>query len=264
MQVYVELALAENFCMDLALLLCAKFICKNPCRYRRLAFGAALGAAFAVAFPLFGLSGAPAVAVKIASGLALAAVSGRFSGFRAYIKFASAFLALSFVLGGALVAVFSLAGIEYAQGGGYVLSRIPVGIPLLLAVMLVPACRAFAKKFAARHAKNTVRCVIYRGGRKVEQYGFFDSGNHVYFSGMPVSVISAAAASYIVDERELQNSVKVRTVTGERSMKIFTADKIVIYNGGGEHTIKCVAMGISPRGIGRLVLHPDLSALTSS
>ena len=86
MQVYVELAIAENFCMDFTLLACSKFITKNICSYRRIALGSALGACFAVVFPLFGLSGAWAVAVKIASGLALAAVSGRFTSFKGCIK----------------------------------------------------------------------------------------------------------------------------------------------------------------------------------
>lgn len=259
MQVYVELALAENFCMDFTLLTCAKFVCKNMCSYRRMAVGAALGACFAVVFPLFGLTGAWAVAVKIASGLALAAISGRFSRFKDYLKYFVAFLVLSFLLGGALIAIFSLAGQSYLPAQGYMLSSVPVGIPMFFALVLALACRAAAKKFISRRAKNTVRCVIYRGERKVEQYGFFDSGNRVYASGCPVSVISAAAAAYLVDSGELKESVKVRTVTGEKCIKIFTADKIEIYNGEGAHTIKCVKIGISPRGISRAVLHPDLA-----
>ena len=43
-------------------------------------------------------------------------------------------------------------------------------------------------------------------------------------------------------------------------MKIFTADKIEIYNGEKLHTINCVKIGISPNGISRAVLHPDLMA----
>lgn len=258
MQVYVELAIAENFCMDFTLLACSKFLTKNICSFRRIAAGSALGAGFAVVFPLFGLTGAWAVAVKIASGLALAALAGRFPSAKAYIKFAAAFLALSFLLGGALIAVFSLTGTEYSADVGYILSSVPVGIPMFFAMVLALLCRALAKKFIARHKSGTLRCVIYRGDKKVEQYGFFDSGNHVYVSGAPVSVISAAAAAYIVDGSELKESVKVRTVTGEKCMKIFTADKIEIYNGEEAHTINCVKIGISPRGISRAVLHPDL------
>lgn len=259
MQVYVEFALAENFCMDFTLLACSKYITKNLCSYRRIALGSALGAIFAVVFPLFALTGFWSAAVKILSGLALAALSGRFASFRGYIKFAAAFLGISFLLGGALIAVFSLAGIEYSAAEGYILSSVPVGIPLFFALVLTLASRFIAKKFISRRVKNSVRCVIYLGEKKVEQFGFFDSGNRVYSSGVPVSVISRAAASCLVDENTLKESVKVRTVAGERKMKIFTADKIEIYNGDEPHTIKCAKIGISPRGISRAVLHPDLA-----
>ena len=136
----------------------------------------------------------------------------------------------------------------------------PVGIPLFFALALVLVCKRLARSFAARHTRASVRCVIYCGGKKVEQQGFFDSGNRVYFHGAPVSVISSAAAGYIVDSDSLKDSVSVHTVAGSKKMKIFTADKIEIYNGEKLHTINCVKIGISPNGISRAVLHPDLMA----
>ena len=65
MQVWVELALIENFCMDFVLLFCTKLVSKNPAHIARVAFGSVLGACFAVAFPLFNLSGVWGVVVKI-------------------------------------------------------------------------------------------------------------------------------------------------------------------------------------------------------
>ena len=65
MQVYVELALLENFCMDFTLLYCAKLVCKNRASFWRVAFAAAIGACFAVVFPLFKLKGVWAVTVKL-------------------------------------------------------------------------------------------------------------------------------------------------------------------------------------------------------
>ncbi len=245
--------------MDFTLFACAKFICRNGCSYRRIAAASALGACFAIVFPLFGLSGAPAIAVKILSGLALASLAGRFSSFKGWCKFSAAFMGISFLLGGALIAVFSLAGISYNSGGGYIISSVPVGIPAFAALCLVLACRYFAKKFTARHSRAMLRCVLYVGGKSVEGQGFFDSGNRVYCGGQPVSVIPLSAACALVDVDSLSESVKVHTVAGSRRIKIFTADKLEIYNGKNLHTIKCVKIGISPRGADRVVLHPDLS-----
>lgn len=258
MQVYVELALAENFCMDFTLLVCAKFITKNRCGFLRLALVSVAAACLAVVFPLIPLSGLWAQILKIVTGLAIAAAAGRFSRFMQYIKFAAAFMGLSFLLGGALIAIFSLAGVEYSFAQGYMLSSVPVGIPLFFALLLVLLCRALAKTIAARRSAE-VECEIFLGGKSIKQKGFFDSGNRVYSGGCPVSVISAAAACAITDVTAITESVKVSTVAGSRRMKVFTADKIVIYNGGTPHTIKCVKIGISPRLITRAVLHPDLA-----
>ncbi|MDE6690865.1 MAG: sigma-E processing peptidase SpoIIGA, partial [Clostridia bacterium] len=128
MQVYVEYALVENFCMDFTLLVAAKAAAKNPAKYWRIAAASVLGACFAVVYPLFGLSGAVGIAVKIVSGGAMCAVAGKFQSFKGYLKFTALFTAATFVVGGALIALFSLAGVAYKQGGGFVLSSVPVGI----------------------------------------------------------------------------------------------------------------------------------------
>ena len=50
MQVYVELALLENFCMDFTLLYCAKLVAKNRAHILRLVIASVFGACFAVVF----------------------------------------------------------------------------------------------------------------------------------------------------------------------------------------------------------------------
>ena len=165
----------------------------------------------------------------------------------------------SALAGGALIGLFSLAGWEYSAGGGYMISSVPIGIPLFFALILFLACRALSKKISAKVKKSYVRCVIFCGDKSIEQQGFFDSGNKVYCGGAPVSVISLAAACALVDVASLKDSVSVNTVTGSKRIKVFTADKLVIYSGENEHTIKCVKIGISPRAIHSAVLHPDLA-----
>ena len=121
MQVYVELAVLENFCMDFTLLYSAKLASKNRAHFMRIALGAALGACFAVTFPLFKIGTVWQVVLKIISGLIICLAAGRFKGVKSYIKFTGFFLAFTALLGGALVGVFSLTGLEYDSGGGYFL-----------------------------------------------------------------------------------------------------------------------------------------------
>lgn len=258
MQVYVEYALIENFCMDFTLLVAAKAAAKNPVKYGRLAIASVLGACFAVAYPLFGLGGALGIAVKIASGGAMCAVAGKFQSFKGYLKFTALFTAATFVVGGALIALFSLAGVAYKQGGGFVLSSVPVGIPLFAAVVLALVIIKVRRKFVG--SKNvSAFCKIYFKDKSATCTAFYDSGNKVYLSGAPVSIIPAFVARKLTDKEGIKTFAEIHTVAGKSKIPVFTAEKIEIDDGKSKITRQNVALGISPRHINKIVLHPDLS-----
>lgn len=258
MQVYVEYALIENFCMDFALLVAAKAAAKNPAKYGRIAIASVLGACFAVAYPLFGLSGVLGIAVKIASGGAMCAVAGKFQSFKGYLKFTALFTAATFVVGGALIALFSLAGVAYKQGGGFVLSSVPVGIPLFAAIMLALIIVKVRRKFVG--SKNvSAFCKIYFKDKSATCTAFYDSGNKVYLSGAPVSIIPSFVAQKLTDKEGIKTFAEIHTVAGKSKIPVFTAEKIEIDDGKSKITRQNVALGISPRHINKIVLHPDLS-----
>ncbi len=259
MEVYVEYALAENFCMDFCLLYAAKAACKNRAGARRIILASALGASFAVLFPLFGLTGVAAVAVKLLSGGALCLVAGRFSGVRGYIKFAAVFTALTFALGGAFMAVFSLADINYTSGGGVILSSVPVGIPMFGALCLVFAAKKISRRFVKTNSKIAVNCRIYAGQSSVKLPAFFDSGNKVYHFGAPVSVIPSDGAKILVDTERIKTFVTVHTVAGDKKLPVFTADKVEIDYGEKVITLRGVLFCVSEGKGGSVVLHPDLA-----
>lgn len=259
MQVYIELALAENFCMDFCLLYGAKLATKNSCSYKRMALAAALGACFAVLSPFINLPNVILQIVKIVVGFAICAIGGKFTKFLGFIKFSAVFLGLTFLLGGALTATFSFAGIEYKEGGGYLVFSVPVGIPLFFLLILVLAVKKIASKIISKSAKNAVNCRIFVGESFVEAKGFYDSGNKVFYKGQPVSVISSSLAKKIIDESCITQSIKIHTVAGSKFLKIFAADKMEIYSDEKSNTLKNVIIGISNAPIAQVVLHPDLS-----
>lgn len=261
MQVYVEYAVLENFCMDFTLLTAAKLATKNPASYFRIGISSALGACFAVCFPLLNLSGGWAIAVKLLAGLALAGIGGKFSSFKGYAKFALAFTAITFVAGGALIAVFSLADISYGDGGGYLISSVPVGIPLFAAVCIALIVKKIASKALVRRA-NDAKCKIYLNGKCAVCRGFYDSGNKVYMGGAPVTVAPKHIALQLIDGGGIKNFAYIHTVAGESKIPVFTADKIEIDDGKSLNVKRGVLIGVSPRHINKIVLHPDLSEET--
>ena len=255
MQVYVELALLENFCMDFTLLYCAKLVAKNRAHILRLVVASALGACFAVVFPLFRLHTALSVIIKILSGLIICLFAGKFRSFKAYVKLTALFLAFTFVLGGALIAVFSFAGISYQADSGYILSSIPIGIPLFCALLLIIGARKISAKL--KRTDNTeVACTIAKGGKEVSLNGFFDSGNKVYYLGQPGSVIPLPIASKFIAETCIETCVQLHTVAESKKLKVFTADKLEIIRGEDKKIHTGVKIAITPLS-DRAILHPD-------
>lgn len=257
MQVYIELALLENFCMDFTLLYCAKLVVKNLAGWKRISVASALGACFAVLFPLLSLPAVWSVTVKIVSGLLLCLVAGKYRSVKSFVKFTAAFMAFSAALAGALIGIFSLAGIAYAEGGGFILSSVPIGIPIFGALLLVIAAK-FIKNRLSKNCKKDVNCRIYAGQSSVSIAGFFDSGNKVSYRGSPVSVIPEECAKKIVDVDRITEGVKIHTVAGSKILKVFTADRLEVDFGDKTQTYKGVTIGVSHARITCAVLHPDI------
>lgn len=259
MQVYVEYALLENFCMDFSLLFCAKAITKNPCRYARIALASALGAGFAVAFPLMRLSGVWAIVVKIAFGAVMCLIAGRFSKIKGYLKFAAVFTASTFALGGGLIAVFSLLKVDYEQSGGVILSSVPVGIPFLAAIVLCVICKKVIAKALAKRVEGQFLCSIFKDGKSAECAAFYDSGNKVYLKGAPVCVVDKSVAEKLVDVQSIKTFVDIHTVAGKAKIAVFCADEVRIDDGKSVATKRNVLFGVSPRRIKKAIMHPNLA-----
>lgn len=258
MQVYAEYAIIENFCMDFTLLAAAKAASKNPAKYWRIALASVLGACFAVVYPLIGLGGAVGIIVKLVAGGAMCALAGKYQTVKGYLKFTAVFTAATFLMGGALIAIFSLAGVKYEEGGGYILSSVPIGIPLFAALALLLIAKRIKQKFVGAKCVAAA-CRIFVGEKQASCPAFYDSGNKVYCHGAPVSIVPAHIAKKLTEAEGIKTFVDIHTVAGKSKIAVFTAEKIEIDDGKNNVTRHNVMLGISPQHINKIVLHPDLS-----
>lgn len=257
MQVYIELAVLENFCMDYTLLYSAKLVAKNPAGWGRVALGAVLGAVFAVLSPYFPSGILFTVSIKAVFSLAVCFAGGKFGSFKAYLKFTAVFLSLSALLAGMLYGVFSLAGLNFLPGSGYVISSVPVGIPLFGALCIFLFARFLRAKFKGG-SKSQVKIFIGVGEKSAELYGFFDSGNNITYMGKPVSVIPLSAALKLTDVGGINRQVNIHTVSGSKKLKVFSADILRIEGEQGTKEYKDVILGVSAAYITAAVLNPDI------
>ena len=257
MQVYAELAVIENFCMDFTLLYAAKAAVKNRAGFGRIALAAAFGALFAVVFPLFKTGEIIAVVLKVLSGILLCLIAGKFDGFKSLIKFAGAFLIFSACLAGFLLGLFNLTGWSYETGEGFLISSVPIGVPMLFALFVVIGAKKLAARLKKTH-KNDVICRIYAGQLLAEVKGFFDSGNKVYINGAPVCVVPEEVAIKLSEKVRINESVKIHTVAGSKIMNVFTCDRLEVDFGESVKNYKDIKIGVSPQKINTAVLHCDL------
>ena len=243
--------------MDFTLLYSAKTAVKNRAGAARIALSSAFGALFAVVFPLFKAGEVLAVILKIFSGILLCFIATKWDGVKSFVKFTGAFLIFCALLAGVLLGLFNLTGWSYETGEGFLVSSVPIGIPLFLSLIVILGAKRFAERLKKTH-KNSVICRIYAGQLLAEVKGFFDSGNKVYINGAPVCVVPKDVAIKLAEKVRINQSVKIHTVAGSKIMNVFTCDRLEVDFGESVKNYKDVKIGVSPQNINMAVLHCDL------
>lgn len=258
MSVYIEYAIAENFLLDGLLLYLALKIARAKVSRLRLALAAAVGAAEAVCFPLVTLPVWCAVLVKLLGGGLLSVIAVSKGTKKTYFTVAAAFFFMTFLLGGGLIAIYSAFGIQYAEGGGYLLESAPVSFVLtgagIVAVFTVRFANALYRY--QKVAKNIVPCKLTLGEKTVTWKGFADSGNCLFFRGEPVCVVSAVAALAIFRGSQPVGRMRISTVSGGKESPVFRCPIMQI--GGAVKENVCFTVGEINSKEYQIILHTTL------
>ena len=217
MTVYAEYVIADNFSLDFFILLASSLTLKYGVKVWRLALSAIVGAACAF-FSVY-VHGFWLVAMKFAT-LAVMCVTAVGISKRLF-WFCLAVLFYTFLTGGAIVGIFNLLGGEYLGGGVY-----KTDVPLFVYVLAVLAvgflCYSVwtyvsAYKKIAPHLTS----VKVELDKTYKISAFCDSGNTVYFNGIPVCFVVkkfGGFADYFAAQSLKGNvvSVAVTTLTGTK------------------------------------------------
>ena len=231
----MEYAIIENFLVDGALLYLSQVAARKPVCLWRLCLAAALGAGFAVLFPLLVLPPWLGYVLKFAVGALLCLVAQKPKKGRSFGLSVLLFYAFSFCLGGGLIALFEGFGLPYfTLSGGGILSTLPVGGLLALSAAFVALARwGVAKLYARkRQTAHIVSCRIERGQARLRVDGFIDTGNAAYYGGRAVCFTTPDIVYRLFALSEPTAHMTVRTVAGERTVALYAVDRI--YSKGGE------------------------------
>jgi hypothetical protein len=241
MVVYIEYAFAENFLIDCALLYLALKASNAKIRVWRLLVSACLGAVFALIFPLLVLPAFLLTALKICIGFFMCAVAletpkNKKVGGR-YAFTAVCFFVFTAVFAGMLTAL----GVKSAF------------VWLCVAPFCVGALLGIRKLYQKRAREKFIyACVIWYKQKEIPVSAFYDSGNFACFQGAPVCFVSPEIAFdfYEADEGQPQAETTVKTVSGEKRVRLYQGSLKIEENGKALRVEK-VYFAVSPNMLSR-------------
>ncbi|MBO5851796.1 MAG: sigma-E processing peptidase SpoIIGA [Clostridia bacterium] len=270
MEVYVEYVIIDNLIIDFLLLKLSTKTVQVRSSLIRLLLSSVIGTVVAVIMPLFTLNNVLQVMVKLLLSITMCLISAKTDSLKKHIVNFLFFVFYTFLLGGAIIALFYFAGVDYNLY--FTLnynSFMPIGITVLIVYIFYILLTKLIKRALA--VKNIYpffrKCAVVINGKKFFINGYIDSGNLLFENKFNLPIIVASKKlSHKLFESGLkiknQGTVKFQTAGGNGEMQIFIIDKLIIYNGISVSTVKNVLIGKSSQnfygGECDLLLHPSL------
>lgn len=221
MIVYWDLVAAWNFALDYLLLLCTLRLAGRPARRRRLALGAALGAAYAVVSLVLPFS--PWLLLAAMALMCLAAF-----GRERWLRLTPLFALLACSLGGLVLLLGRVGGGAARLARGMVYAELPWGV-FGGAMGLARLLFALVFRGGARHgAAELVHTCVECGGVRADVTLLRDTGNTLTdpLTGEGVPVIERAALAALPIEAEMQ--LPVSTALGTARLDAFRCDTLIV------------------------------------
>ena len=257
MTVFIEYAFIDNFIIDYLIFKTTFKIAKKKVSVARILICSLIGAVFAVLYPLITANNFIITVVKIIFGLFLTFIAGKFNGIKDYINFTAVFLGVTFLLGGTLIGVYSILGINGSSEFSVALAFVPVYL------IIYPVNKVIAYIFRKKDLSSFIAEVtVFFDGKSVTLCGFFDTGNNLYDGVNPVIVASKKAILPLISPKLIKTAKKisVKTVNGVSEKISFVPDKTVIYYGDKRNIFNNVTVCLTDENTGeyQVILHPSL------
>ena len=232
MNVYVEYVVLDNFVIDSLLLLAVAMTLRISYKWWRIALGGGVGAACAVVSVF--VSGVWLYLLKAACLISMCVVAVGFG--KKLFWHILLTLAYTFVLGGAVIGLFNLFQIDYVNGDGQFYE---MKVPLFVYVLAV-ALVAFLCYSIVIYVKNAKKLTPYRIKVQIEldkSYvvdGFCDSGNSLYYNGVPVCFVTKSfkgLADYFVTQTLCGRVVTIDVATVAGTQKVSAVEGKITVKG---------------------------------
>ena len=241
MEVYIEYVVIDNLVMDYLLLKFTAKLLKIEYKRFMLFIGAAIGTLGAVFIPMLVLPQNLLFLIKIALGMLVCFVGVNHKSAFLYFKFFNVFLLLTFMLGGAIVGILSIMGVEYTAQGYKAQGLLPVGVNLIVAYVF----GFLVKKLAEKSYRFIItrrfvyKCRLYKNGACINLDGYLDSGNNLFDkkSGKPVALCDERLIKKLTDKGATftpPRKLILSTVSSQKEINLYDVDYLIIDCNGQE------------------------------
>lgn len=259
MTVYIEYVLIDNFVIDYMLIKASLVTLNLRVSKIRLFLCSILGSGFALLFVFLDFNGLVNFIIKILFGLILVSISApKLSAKKLYVLFLT-FIIYTFLLGGAIIAVFTALKLDYSSEISIALMIIPCYVVLGLIKSVVKFL------YNRKDAVNLIFDIDVNLGKiSIKERGFLDTGNGAYFLNMPIIFCRLSVFSKLLSDIKNANKiidVKVSSIGGEKLTKGVVLDSVKIKNKESEKTITGVVLAVFNKEFSvdyGVILHPSL------
>ena len=258
MTVYIEYVIIDNFVIDYMLLKATFAITGSNCSKTWLFLCAIIGAGFALLIPLMNFNSILVTLIKIVFGLLLVVIAGRYKSVKEYYINFLIFILLTFAVGGSVIGIYSMLGIDYSSEVSIAVMVLPVYVLIKIIVLVI--------KFI--YKRKNVMTGVFETEITVENVtkkckGFLDTGNGLYDGDSPVIVCGIKLAKELLVNalKKPLKKITVNTATGQSMMFAVKTQSVKIYIWNKEHIFNNVTLCVTknPIGVGYdVILHPAL------
>lgn len=275
--VYIDILFGVNFVLNYILLRGTGMLCKAKVNRLRTAFGAALGAVYAICIFFPNLSVLSGLVFKLLAAMAIICAAFPIYSILGFIKLISVFYALSLIFGGIGFALLFTGGIGANLGAvmsnGIMYMNIPFWVLFLGGALFYCGVGIFSFAMRIKSRSGLKRKVIIEaGGRRVELTALADTGNILVdpISKAPVLVAELEALKGLFDfnlrmglsSENFQEGLSEMTSRGFRARLIpfnsvgsengvmigFVPDMAAVREGLGLRPMECV-IGVYPKSL---------------
>ncbi len=259
MTVYIEYVFIDNLIIDYLLFKATFTLTGNGYNKGRLLFCAFLGGVFALLYPLISAHTVIVTVIKVLFGLLIMLLANSYRTKKNFYVNTVVFFGLTFLVGGAIIGVFSLLGLEYS-------AEFSIAVMILPVYILIRSLTAVVKYL---YRRKEVVCLTYDFeieflGNTVKGKGFLDTGNGLYDGDSPVIVCGKKFFQKLIDgAKQLPKigKIELSTVTGKDQSFCVKLNYLKIYIDGRENIFNNVTLALAKKGIGDdydVILHPAL------